>query len=452
MAPATQTVRRARSAAFYQKAASVGFDSGVSVATAVQPVVERIDRRAPGARDFGVRFWDGSALPAPGGAHDALTLVIRGPEALEYALRQPNELGLGRAWVSAALDLDGDLERGLALRERFRGLRLSVTDRLTALYAAARLGAIHLRSPAIPASEARVGGGRRHSLRRDRAAVRHHYDVSNAFYRLVLGPTMVYSCAYFASPEDTLDGAQERKLELICRKLRLRAGERLLDVGCGWGSLVLHAARDHGVRAVGVTLSEPQAELARERIRAAGLADRCEIRVADYREVEDGPYDKVASVGMYEHVGRSRLSDYVGRIKRLLRPGGLFLNHGIVRAERRPWGRHSFIARYVFPDGELQPVGAVVDAMERNGLEVRDDESLREHYALTLRRWVANLAANREGAIAEGGEERERVWRLYMTGSALAFEAGDISVHQVLAAKPGAPHPLPLTREALLAP
>ena len=421
------------------------------VAEAVRPMVERIDRRAPGARDFGLRFWDGSEVPPPPTADDELTLVVRDPVALAYALRQPNELGFGRAWVTGALDVDGDLERGLALRERFRGLRLSAADRLAALRAVARLGAVRLRGPAVPACEAPLGRGRRHSLDRDRVAVRHHYDVSNAFYRLVLGPTMVYSCAYFTSPDDTLEEAQTRKLETICRKLRLRAGDRLLDIGCGWGSLVLHAAREHGARAVGVTLSEPQAELARERIRDAGLSDRCEIRVADYREVDDGPYDKVASVGMYEHVGRAQLGEYVGRVTRLLREGGLFLNHGIVRAQPRPWDKHSFIARYVFPDGELHPVGAVVDAMEQAGLEIRDDESLREHYALTLRRWVANLSANRDAAIAEAGTERERVWRLYMTGSAVAFEAGDISVHQVLAAKPGAPHELPLAREALLA-
>ncbi len=421
------------------------------VAEAVWPVVERIDRRAPGARDFGLRFWDGSEVPPPPTADDELTLVVRDPVALAYALRQPNELGFGRAWVTGALDVDGDLERGLALRDRFGGLRLSAADRLAALRAVARLGAVRLRGPAVPACEAPVGRGRRHSLDRDRVAVCHHYDVSNAFYRLVLGPTMVYSCAYFTSPDDTLEEAQTRKLETICRKLRLRAGDRLLDIGCGWGSLVLHAAREHGARAVGVTLSEPQAELARERIRDAGLSERCEIRVADYREVDDGPYDKVASVGMYEHVGRAQLGEYVGRVTRLLRAGGLFLNHGIVRAQPRPWDKHSFIARYVFPDGELHPVGAVVDAMERAGLEIRDDESLREHYALTLRRWVANLSANRDAAIAEAGTERERVWRLYMTGSAVAFEAGDISVHQVLADKPGAPHELPLAREALLA-
>ena len=421
------------------------------VAEAVRPVVERIDRRAPGARDFGLRFWDGSEVPPPPTADDELTLVVRDPVALAYALRQPNELGFGRAWVTGALDVDGDLERGLALRDRFGGLRLSAADRLAALRAVARLGGVRLRGPAVPASEAPVGRGRRHALDRDRVAVRHHYDVSNAFYRMVLGPTMVYSCAYFSSPDDTLEVAQTRKLETICRKLRLRARDRLLDIGCGWGTLVLHAAREHGARAVGVTLSQPQAELARERIRAAGLSDRCEIRVADYREVDDGPYDKVSSVGMYEHVGRAQLGEYAGRVTRLLREGGLFLNHGIVRAQPRLWDKHSFIARYVFPDGELHPVGAVVDAMEQAGLEVRDDEALREHYALTLRRWVANLAANRDAAIAEAGTERERVWRLYMTGSAVAFEAGDISVHQVLAAKPGAPHELPLAREALLA-
>jgi cyclopropane-fatty-acyl-phospholipid synthase len=289
-------------------------------------------------------------------------------------------------------------------------------------------------------------GGRLHSVRRDRAAVRHHYDVSNDFYRLVLGPSMAYSCAYFASPHDTLERAQERKLDVICRKLRLAAGERLLDVGCGWGSLVLHAARNYGVRAVGVTLSEPQAELARRQIAAAGLERRCEVRVRDYREVDDGPYDKVASVGMYEHVGASRLDEYMRCLRRLVRPGGLVLNHGIVRLAPAPRRRDTFVWRYVFPDGELHPVGRVVESMERAGLELRDAESLREHYALTLRFWVANLAAAREAAIAAAGEERERIWRLYMTGSALAFERGDISVQQLLAAAPGAPPELPLAR------
>ena len=249
---------------------------------------------------------------------------------------------------------------------------------------------------------------------------------------------------------ETLEAAQDRKLDLICRKLALREGERLLDIGCGWGSLLTHAARHYGVSGVGVTLSAPQAQLARSRIADLGLADRVEIRVQDYREIADGPFDKIASVGMYEHVGRDELCHYMGVVMNLMRPGGLFLNHGITRLAPHAPKPDPFISRYVFPDGELHPVSQVVGAMESVGLEVRDVESLRDHYALTLRRWVANLDANREQAIAEVGPQRERVWRLYMLGSALAFEAAEISVHQVLAARTGAPHGLPLDRVRLL--
>jgi cyclopropane-fatty-acyl-phospholipid synthase len=329
-----------------------------------------------------------------------------------------------------------------------RGLSFGARDKLAALGAARRLGALRLRTPAPPDSEARMSG-RRHSLRRDRAAVRHHYDVSNDSFRTVLGPSMVYSCAYFAEPGEELDAAQERKLDVVCRKLRLEPGERFLDVGCGWGSLVVHAAERYGVRAVGITLSEPQAEEARERAAQAGVAELCDIRVADYRELADGPYDKIASVGMVEHVGAANLPEYARTLRRLLRPGGLLLNHGITRAEPQAWDDRSFIARFVFPDGELESLGTVVHALEEEGLEVRDVESLREHYALTLRRWLANLAAGREQAIADAGEERERIWRLYMTGSARSFERGEISIHQVLAAAPGAAHELQLVRDAL---
>ena len=415
------------------------------VADSFAPLAARFERRLPGGLPFAVRFWDGSELRPEDGRESGDTVLVRDARALAYIVSAPNQVGLGRAWVAGDLDVDGDLERALRVGERFRDLRVGVGDRVASAAAAARAGALRLRRPPPPPSEAQLGG-RLHSLRRDRAAVRHHYDVSNDFYRHVLGPSMVYSCAYFESPEDTLEQAQERKLDVICRKLRLAPEERLLDVGCGWGSLVLHAAERFGARAVGVTLSEPQAELARARIRAAGLADRCEIRVQDYREVDDGPYDKVASVGMYEHVGASRLDEYMVRLRDLVRPGGLVLNHGIVRLAPGPRNRNTFIWRYVFPDGELHPVGNVVDSMERAGLELRDAESLREHYALTLHRWVANLAANREAAIAEAGEERERIWRLYMTGSALAFERGDISIQQLLAAAPGGPAGLPLAR------
>jgi cyclopropane-fatty-acyl-phospholipid synthase len=305
-----------------------------------------------------------------------------------------------------------------------------------------------LRRPPPPAIEASVSG-RRHSLSRDRSSVRHHYDLSNDFYRLVLGPSMVYSCAYFTSDDQSLEQAQEQKLDLICRKLRLAPGERLLDVGCGWGSLVVHAAANYDVQAVGVTLSEPQAAFARRLARERGLCNRVDIRVADYRELSEGPFDKIASVGMYEHVGRAEIPHYVGVISRLLRPGGLFLNHGIARLFSEQLASETFISRYVFPDGELHPVSDLIGAMQSNDLELRDTESLREHYPLTLRRWVANLLAHRSEAEALVGAERVRAWQLYMLGSAQAFEDGEITVFQVLGARGGAPLGLPLDRSEL---
>jgi cyclopropane-fatty-acyl-phospholipid synthase len=407
-------------------------------------------RRAAGGRLYAalpvdLELWDGSRIPAAPAARPAGVVRVP-PGAVAQLLRRPDQLGLVRAYVTGELEFDGDLEALLARRTCFDGVRLSARDVAEAVVAAVRaLGLGALRRPPRPAVEARPCG-RRHTVGRDRAVVRHHYDVSNAFYRRLLGPSLVYSCAYFAAPDDTLEAAQERKLELVCRKLRLRPGERLLDVGCGWGSLLLHAARRHGVRGVGVTLSQPQAELARERVRDAGLVDRIEIRVADYRELDDGPYDKVASVGMVEHVGDGRLAVYAARLAHLLRPGGLLLNHGIARLFSEPAGDRSLIQRYVFPDGELLPLARVIDELQRAGLEARDVESLREHYGLTLRRWLANLEAAREAVVREVGEERERVWRLYLLGSALAFEAGDITVFQVLAARVGGTHGLPLAR------
>ena len=384
-----------------------------------------------------VRFWDDSAVIAR--EPDAPVVLIRDERAIAHFLRAPNQLGLGRAWVSGALDVDGDLERVLGLRRRVGELSLGRMGRARLAAAAVRVaGPRALRRPPIPESEA-APAGRRHSLRRDRASVRHHYDVSNTFYEMLLGPSLVYSCAYFESEQDSLERAQERKLELICRKLRLAPGERLLDIGCGWGSLLMHAAAHHGARALGVTLSEPQAELARRRIAEAGLADRVEVRVLDYRELDEQPFDKIASVGMYEHVGRAQLDTYVDVVRRLLRPGGLFLNHGITRIHTQPPRSPTFISRYVFPDGELHPINDIVGALESGGFEIRDVESLREHYALTLRRWVANLAAGRDAAVAEIGEERERVWRLYMLGSAQGFEGGEIGIYQTLAARAGRP-------------
>jgi cyclopropane-fatty-acyl-phospholipid synthase len=351
--------------------------------------------------------------------------------------------------VRGTLDVDGDLETVVALRHRFAGLQLSARERarlVMAAFLAAGPGVLR-RLPA-PSIEARPHG-QRHSVGRDRQAVRHHYELSNRFYELMLGPTIVYSCAYFDDPADSLEQAQERKLETICRKLRLAPGDRLLDIGCGWGSLLLHAARHHGVRGVGVTLSDAQAQLARERIARADLSDQIEIRVCDYREVTDGPYDKVASVGMYEHVGRQQLDAYVSHVHGLLRPGGLFLNHGITRLRETGSGKDTFISRYIFPDGELHPVTDVLRSMERSSLEIRDLESLREHYTLTLRRWLANLDAWRTQAVREVGEMRVRAWRLYLVGCAQAFAAGEISVFQALSVRGGAAHELPLARHAL---
>lgn len=394
-----------------------------------------------------VRFWDGSTLR---GQAPTPVAVVRSPQAFAYLLRAPNQLGLARAWVTGAIDVEGDLEAALAVRNRFHGIALSAVERVKLAAAALRAApAVLIERAPVPSIEA-ASRGRRHSLARDRTAVRHHYDVSNDFYRLVLGPSLTYSCAYFETAQDTLEAAQAQKHELICRKLRLSAGERLLDVGCGWGSLLLHAATHHGVRGVGVTLSEPQAELARQRVAERGLSDRVEIRVSDYRQIADGPFDKIVSVGMYEHVGASELGHYASTVAGLLRPGGLFLNHGIVRLASAQPRHDTFITRYIFPDGELHPVAAIQSAMQSAGLEVRDVESLREHYPLTLRRWVANLDAGREKAVALVGPERERAWRLYMLGSALGFEDGEVSVYQVLGASRGADHGLPLTRTELL--
>ncbi|HEX6329872.1 MAG TPA: class I SAM-dependent methyltransferase [Actinomycetota bacterium] len=384
-----------------------------------------------------VRAYDGSRL-GPGDA--PATLVVRSPEVFRRLLTAPGELGLGRAYVSGELDVEGDLYAALsALRDHVPDARtLGPRGWAEVLrLAGAEVRRSGLGRLPIPPEEARLRG-RRHTRARDAAAIAHHYDVSNAFYRLVLGPSMTYSCAVWESPEVTLEQAQAAKYELVCRKLGLEPGMRLLDVGCGWGGMVRHAVERHGVRAVGVTLSRRQAEWAEKAAAEAGLADRVEIRYQDYRDVGDGPFDAVSSIGMFEHVGLARLHEYFTRVRRLLRPGGRFVNHGIARPPNRGrtrFRRRSFIDRYVFPDGELHEVGAVVSAIQRAGLEARHVEGLREHYALTLRAWVRNLESSWDEAVAEVGDGRARVWRLYMAASALNFEAGRTQVHQVLAVR-----------------
>lgn len=371
---------------------------------------------------------------------------------MTYVVTRPDQLGVARAFVSGDLVLEGSIERVMAAGARLYGFDFTIQDKLEAVRLATSLGAIRIPPPRPPEAEARPKG-RLHSLRRDSESIQHHYDVSNDFYRLVLGPTMVYSCAYFDSPDDSLEEAQTRKLDVVCQKLRLEPGERLLDIGCGWGSMAIHAASNYGVKVTGVTLSIAQAERARERVAEAGLSDRIEIRVQDYREVADGPFDKICSIGMFEHTG-SDIGNYFQETARLGKPGGLALHHGICRQHSLEESPNTFITHYVFPDGELHRVARVIAELERSGQELRDVENLREHYALTLRHWVENLAANQERAIAEVGEERERVWRLYMTASFLAFERGDIGVNQIVGVIPEhervalyRPSPgLPLTR------
>jgi cyclopropane-fatty-acyl-phospholipid synthase len=383
-----------------------------------------------------LRAWDGSEAGPPG----APVVVVRSPDALRRLAWAPNELGLGRAFVAGDVDLEGDLYEALAATP-LGADRVAPPDRMRdvaaaigAVRTAARLGAIGRPLPPPP-EEARLGG-RLHTRGRDAAAISHHYDVGNDFYRLVLGPAMVYSCAYFERPDATLEEAQAAKLDLVCRKLDLRPGQRLLDVGCGWGSMLLHAAREYGVRGVGVTLSREQAAFARERVADAGLAGRVEIRVQDYRDVTDGPYDAVSSIGMAEHVGQAHLTAYANRLYRLLKPEGRLLNHMISRKPGpQPSPRTSFLWHYVFPDGDLQPVSQQVAAVEEGGFEVRDVEALREHYALTLRHWVGNLERDWDRAAALAGAGRARVWRLYMAGAALGFEAGRVGINQTLAVR-----------------
>jgi cyclopropane-fatty-acyl-phospholipid synthase len=384
-----------------------------------------------------VRAYDGSRL---GPADAPATLLVRSPVVFRRLITAPGELGMGRAYVAGELDVEGDLYSALAaLADRMPDVRAFGPRQWAEVLRLAGSSVLRTGFAALPVppEEAHLSGVR-HSKERDAAAIAHHYDVSNAFYRIVLGPSMTYSCAVWESGDVTLEDAQAAKYELVSRKLGLRPGMRLLDVGCGWGGMVLHAAANHGVRAVGVTLSRRQAECAEKAVAEAGLADRVEIRYQDYRDVRDGPYDAISSIGMFEHVGLSQLRVYFGGLRRLLRPGGRLLNHAIARppnAGRTRFQPNSFIDRYVFPDGELHEVGSVVSTMQGTGFEVRHVESLREHYALTLRAWVSNLEASWDEAVAEVGPGRARVWRLYMAASALNFEAGRTQVHQVLAVR-----------------
>jgi cyclopropane-fatty-acyl-phospholipid synthase len=395
------------------------------------PLIEMLVGRAP--VHFG--FWDGSGW----GPNDGVASIrLRTADALRRLLWSPGELGLARAFVAGDIDIEGDLFGAIqALRPAGKNLRAGLRSLPRTAAIARRLGAMG--RPLPPPPEEAHPRGRRHSAARDAQVVGHHYDVGNDFYRLVLGPSMTYSCARFADPAMSLTEAQASKHDLVCHKLGLheRPGMRLLDVGCGWGSMALHAAGRYDASVVGVTISREQLESARRRVDEAGLADRVEIRLQDYRDLIGERFDAISSIGMSEHVGKDRIREYFSTLSSLLTPQGRLLNHAISSVGGSKLGRHTFMYRYVFPDGELLDVGDTVLAMQDAGFEVRDVESLREHYAVTLRQWVANLEEHWDAAVALVGVGRARVWRLYMAASAVGFEDGGLALHQVLGVVPG---------------
>ncbi len=392
-----------------------------------------------------IALADGSALREPDGPLDA-TIVLRNPAVLRALLTRSSDLGAGEAVARGDIVVEGDVERGLAAMDAIAAAR-TPADWIAIGAMASKLPRPMREPQGLPGRGPARLRGRAHSLERDRAAIAYHYDVSNEFYALWLDQNMVYSCAYFGDEADTLDRAQICKLDLICRKLRLREGERLLDVGCGWGGLVRFAVREYGVRAVGVTLSGKQAEYARERVAREGLGDRCRVELLDYRELRAlGPFDKAASIGMVEHVGDANLAAYFAAIFDALEPGGLFLNHGIIAQQPRASGmrrlaqrffpqRSAFTERYVFPDGQMPRLAPMTEAAQLAGFEVRDVENLREHYTTTLRMWRQRLEVHQAQACPLVGDGTYNVWRLWLAGSAHSFATGSLGVVQMLLAK-----------------
>lgn len=411
---------------------------------------------------FSIRLWDGWQWCSPGGGRQACTILFNSEDALESMAVSPSEVALGEAFLSKEIDVEGDIFSVFDVAEHIfqcpRGQRQRVLDVAGAVFS----GIGH-----------RLRHGRTHSIERDHEAITYHYDQPPEFYRPWLGSTMAYSCGYYGSSSDSVDAAQTNKLELICRKLRLQPGERFLDIGCGWGGLILHAAAHHGVDAQGITISKQQARVAAERIGEAGLGQNCRATLLDYRKAPEqlGQFDKVASVGMFEHVGLKNLPLYFATARKLLKPGGVFMNHGIARScfqgnrgnsflhkaivpfvretlmFHRPQNS-SFIDKYVFPDGELVTIAQALKAAEAAGFEVRDLENLREHYEKTLRAWVEGLERNRDSLLKLVSEKTYRIWLLYMAGSAAAFKRGDLNLFQTLLSNPDHGRSgLPLRRE-----
>jgi cyclopropane-fatty-acyl-phospholipid synthase len=399
------------------------------------PLRREVARAFP-SRPFSVRFWDGTELPRTDG--EGPTFTVRSPRAIAHALRAPGQLGVGRAYVAGELEVD-DIDKVMRLLDTW--LPPGVDGRVRVRLTLAALGACGLTLPPSPPASELAPRGTRHSRERDARAVRHHYDVSNDFFRLFLDESLTYSCGIFSRGARTLEEAQDTKLELVCAKLGLAEGERVLDVGCGWGSFALHAAAHHGVRVTGITLSPSQAELARQRVAEAGLNDRVDIRLADYRELVAEPFDAISSIGMVEHVGEAQIDVYAAVLARLLKPGGRLLNHGIARLRHSDPAASDFSERYVFPDAEPLHLSRILLALERAGFVTQHAEGFGADYAETLRHWAERLDANLAEATRLVGEERIRVWRLYLRAARNGFTTGFMGIYQVRAALPGGPAP-----------
>ncbi len=398
------------------------------------PIRRELERSLPD-RPFAVAFWDGTVLPATtNGGEPAPRIVVRSPAAAAHALRAPGQLGVGRAYVAGAIEVD-DLDGFMRVLGAWRAPALDRRARARLALAAVAAAGV-TRPPAPPAAELRPDG-RAHTPERDARAVRHHYDISDDFFALFLDASLTYSCGLFSRGASTLEQAQEAKLELVCTKLGLAEDEAVLDVGCGWGSFALHAAARHGVRVVGITLSPAQAELARRRVAAAGLAERVQIRLADYRDLRGERFDAIASIGMVEHVGERQIDVYAAQLAALLKPGGRLLNHGIARLRHTDPEAGPFSERYVFPDAEPLHLSRILLALERAGVVTRHVEGFARDYAETLRHWAERLDDHRDEAVRLVGEERVRVWRLYLRAARNGFRSGFIGIYQVLGAGPG---------------
>jgi cyclopropane-fatty-acyl-phospholipid synthase len=397
------------------------------------PLAEIVHGFIGNPTDVRIEAYDGSEA---GVSSAPVTMRITSERALAYLVRAPGELGLSRAYVAGDIEVDGTMFTALKAIGAQPGKKV-LAQTLRSIGASVVRAA--LRRAPKPSQEVKLRG-HRHSKARDAQAIAHHYDVGNRFYEMVLGPSMAYTCACYPTETASLEEAQAYKFDLVCRKIGLKPGMRLLDVGCGWGGMVMHAAEHYGVTALGVTLSRAQAEWAGKAIAEAGLADRAEVRHLDYRDSPHvrGGYDAISSIGLTEHIGRAQLPAYFETLLGLLKPGGRLLNHAIMRTTttQDPIFKGGFINRYVFPDGELHGVGHVISVMQNTGFEIQHEENLREHYARTLEAWCANLDANWDACVAEAGEEVARVWRLYMAGSQLAFAEHRLELHQVLASKP----------------